>query len=99
MRCRDTHDTSTHLGEIADDRRSSNNTRQVDDFEAKQRSDVGGMSGYVGPPAGALCGTRIVMHFVQANVGVGLRVVRCAKFVDGITDGTSLAVFVIHEGV
>ena len=60
---------------------------------------MGGMSGYVGPPAGTLYGARIVMDFVQANVGVGLGVVCCAKFVDGITDGASLVVLVIHEGV
>lgn len=45
------HDTtSTHFGEIADNRRSSNDLRQIDDFESKQRPDVGGVFRYVGPP-------------------------------------------------
>jgi len=77
---------------MADNRWSSNDPRQVDDFESKQRSDVGGMFRYVGPPRGMLYRVRIVMDIVQANVSVGLGVVCSTKFVNGITYGAGLAV-------
>ena len=39
------------------------------------------------------------MDVVQANVGIGLGVVRGMKFINGITDGVSLAVLNVQKDV